>query len=408
MSNSIPMFEISWDQRDVANAIDSITRGGYWANGPYVEKFEEGLETYLGVNHAVTVNSGTTALVAALTAHGVGDGDEVIVPSFTFIATVNAVRHVGAQPVFADIQRPVYGFDPNAVSDAISEATAAIVPVHPYGAPCEIDALADLATDAGVPLIEDVAEAFGADYRGRMLGTIGDAAALSFCQNKVLPTGEGGAVVTDDDEIAHTVEQYRSHGRTSSSYFESADSGEYVRHGTNVRMSDLVAAIGCAQLEKVDDLIAGRRRAAQQLSTALADVPGVRPHTAAGRGRHVYQLYTITLGPTIDRDTLIETLAERDIASKVYWDPPVHRTHVYRERDDTNSKSLPATEDVASRVLSIPIHPELRPDEIDRIVLALSDGAERSRSDARLSTQENRTRTDRHRLTERPCHTDDP
>ncbi|WP_226479708.1 DegT/DnrJ/EryC1/StrS family aminotransferase [Natrinema amylolyticum] len=379
MSDSIPLFEIPWDQRDVANAVDSITRGGYWANGPYVEAFEDGLEEYLGVDYAVTVNSGTTALVAALTAHGVGDGDEVIVPSFTFIATANAVRFVGATPVFADIQREAYGLDPDAVADAISPETAAIVPVHPYGAPCEIDALADLAADTGVPLIEDAAEAFGADYRGQTLGTIGDAAALSFCQNKVLPTGEGGAVVTDDDDIARRVERYRSHGRASDEYFDSADSGEYVGLGTNVRMSDLVASIGCSQLEKVDDLIAGRRRAAEQLSTALADVRGVEPHTAAGRGRHVYQLYTVTLEPNVDRAAVIDALAERDIASKVYWEPGVHRTRAYRERDD-GSDPLPVTEDVTGRVLSLPMHPELRSHEIDRIAAGVRAGVERGRA----------------------------
>ncbi|QLK26670.1 DegT/DnrJ/EryC1/StrS family aminotransferase [Natrinema zhouii] len=382
MEDSIPLFEIPWGQRDVANAVDSITRGSYWANGPYVEAFEAGLEEYLGVEHAVTVSSGTTALVAALAAHGVGEGDEVIVPSFTFIATANAVRQTGARPVFADIQRTAYGLDPDAVADAISDETAAIVPVHPYGAPCEIDALADLAADAEIPLIEDAAEAFGADYEGDLLGTFGDSTALSFCQNKILPTGEGGAVVTDDDEIAAQVERYRSHGRASDEYFQSTDSGEYVDIGTNVRMSDLVASIGCAQLEKVESNIAGRRRAAAKLSAKLADVPGVEPHTAVGRGRHVYQLYTVTLGPDIDRSVVIDTLTERDIASKVYWEPTVHQTQAYREGDGARSASLPVTEDVASRVLSLPIHPELSPDEIDRVVAGVSAGIERCRSTA--------------------------
>lgn len=381
MNDSIPLFEIPWDQRDVANAVDSITRGSYWANGPYVEAFETGLEEYLGVEHAVTVNSGTTALVAALTAHGVGEGDEVIVPSFTFIATANAVRRVGARPVFADIQRAAYGLDPDAVADAISDDTAAIVPVHPYGAACEIDALTELAADADIPLIEDAAESFGADYEGTLLGTFGESAALSFCQNKILPTGEGGAVVTDDDGIARRVERYRSHGRVSDEYFQSADSGEYVGVGTNVRMSDLVASIGCAQLEKVEANIAGRRRAADRLSTGLADVPGVEPHAAAGRGRHVYQLYTVTLETDVDRSVVIDTLTEREIASKVYWEPAVHQTRAYSE-EDGESASLPVTEDVAGRVLSLPIHPELRPAEVDRIVAGVSAGIERGRSTA--------------------------
>ena len=392
MDDSIPLFEIPWGKRDVANAVDSITRGGYWANGPYVEAFEDGLAEYLGVEHAVTVNSGTTALVAALTAHGVGEGDDVIVPSFTFIATANAVRQVGARPVFADIQRDAYGLDPDAVDDEITAETAAIVPVHPYGAACDIDALTDIAADADVPLIEDAAEAFGADYDGRLLGTFGESAALSFCQNKILPTGEGGAVVTDDDEVARRVERYRSHGRASSEYFQSTDSGEYVDAGTNVRMADLVASIGCAQLEKVEEHIAGRRRAAEQLSAGLADISGVEPHTAAGRGRHVYQLYTVTLERDVDRSAVIDTLTERNIASKVYWEPAVHRTQAYRDGDAGGPRPLPVTEDVASRVLSLPIHPELRPEEIDRIVAGVAAGVERGRPAApSLGTREGRS-----------------
>ncbi|MFC6718345.1 DegT/DnrJ/EryC1/StrS family aminotransferase [Natrialbaceae archaeon GCM10025810] len=374
MKAPIPLFEIPWDERVVANAVESITRGTHWANGPFVEEFEAGLEAYFDVEHAVAVNSGTTALVAALAAHGIGEGDEVIVPSFTFIATANAVRLVGAAPVFADVEREAYGLDPDDVAERIGPETAAIVPVHPYGAPCAVDALADIAADAGVPLIEDAAEAFGADDDGRLLGTIGDAGALSFCQNKVLPTGEGGAVVTDDDEIARRLEAYRSHGRVSSDYFDSVDSGTYAGLGTNVRMSDLVASVGCAQLESVEEYIADRRQVADGLSSELAPVSGVEPHAAAGRGRHVYQLYTVTLGRDVDRDRVIDALERRGIASKVYWDPPVHLTRTYRSRYGYEPGSLPATEDVASRVLSLPIHPGLRADEIERIVAGVREG----------------------------------
>ncbi|UHQ95357.1 DegT/DnrJ/EryC1/StrS family aminotransferase [Haloterrigena alkaliphila] len=380
MSDEIPLFEIPWDETDVSNAVESITRGSYWANGPYVEEFERGLEAYLGVEHAVTVNSGTSALVAALTAHGIGEGDEVIVPSFTFIATANAVRLVGARPVFADIERETYGLDPESVSETVSDETGAILPIHPYGAPCEIDALAEIADDADVPLIEDAAEAFGADYRGQTLGTIGDSAALSFCQNKILPTGEGGAVVTDDDEVARRLEEFRSHGRSSSAYFDSTGSGEYASVGTNVRMSDLVAAVGCAQLEKVEDHIENRRRVAARLSEGLGDVSGVEPHTAAGRGRHVYQLYTVTFDATIDRSAVIDTLAERNIASKVYWEPGAHLTQSYRDEYGYEPGLLPVTEEITGRVLSLPIHPDLRSDEIDRITAGVEAGIERGRS----------------------------
>lgn len=377
MNTSIPLFEIPWDERVVANAVESVSRGTYWANGPFVDEFEAGLEEYLDVDHAITVNSGTTALVAALTAHGIGEGDEVIVPSFTFIATANAVRLVGATPVFADVERETYGLDPDDVAELLGPETAAILPIHPYGAPCAIDALAEIAADANVPLIEDAAEAFGADADGRPLGTIGDSAAFSFCQNKVLPTGEGGAVVTDDDDLARRLEAYRSHGRVSEDYFESAGSGEYAGLGTNARMSDLVASVGCAQLESVEAYIADRRRVADRLSSGLESIAGVEPHTAAGRGRHVYQLYTVTLGRDVDRRRVIEALEDRGIASKVYWDPPVHLTRAYRSYG-YESGSLPATEDVASRVLSLPIHPDLRPEEIRRIVDGVRSGVAES------------------------------
>lgn len=380
MSDEIPLFEIPWDETAVANAVESITRGSYWANGPYVEAFERGLESYLGVDHAVAVNSGTTALVAALRAYGIGDGDEVIVPSFTFIATANAVRLVGARPVFADVERETYGLDPARVAAAVTPETAAILPVHPYGAACKIDALVDVAADAGVPLIEDAAEAFGAEYRGQPVGSIGDAAALSFCQNKVLPTGEGGAVVTDDDEIARRLEEFRSHGRRSDDYFDSTDSGEYVRVGTNIRMSDLVASVGCAQLENVESHIADRRRVAARLSERLADIDGVDPHTAAGAGRHVYQLYTVTLERPADRDVVVDTLAERDVASKVYWEPGVHLARSYREEYGYEPGSLPVTEEITGRVLSLPIHPNLEDREIERITAGVRAGVERART----------------------------
>ncbi len=380
MSNEIPLFEIPWDQDDVANAVDSITRGAYWANGPYIEEFEDGLEGYLGVEHAVTVNSGTSALVAALTAYGIGEGDEVIVPSFTFIATANAVRLVGATPVFADIERETYGLDPERVEARVTDDTAAILPIHPYGAACDIGALETIAAEAGVPLIEDVAESFGADYYGRTLGTIGDSAILSFCQNKILPTGEGGAIVTDDDDLARRLERYRSHGRASSEYFDSPGSGEYTGVGTNVRMSDLVASIGCAQLEKVEEHIANRRHVASRLTDGLAAIEGVEPHTAGGRGRHVYQLYTVTLDDTVDRDAVIDALTRRGIASKVYWDPGVHLTQAYRDEYGYEPSVLPVTEEIAGRVLSLPIHPGLRDDEVERITAGVRAGVEGDRA----------------------------
>jgi perosamine synthetase len=369
---NIPLFEIDWDESDLSHVTDSLQRGGYWAKGPYIDEFESKLEHYLNVNHALVVNSGTTALVAALKSLGINNQDEVIVPSFTFIATANAVRLAGAEPVFADIETETYGLDPRSVSSEITDSTVAILPVHPYGTSCRIKELTRLSEQHDIALIEDAAEVLGAEYNDQKLGTFGDAAALSFCQNKIITTGEGGAVVTDSDEIAEIVRLYRSHGRASSDYFESSDSGQYVNVGTNIRMSDLTAALGCSQLDRIDSLIQGRRRAATELDEGFADVDGVEPHDPIDGGTHVYQLYTVELADWINRNRVIETLKERGIASKVYWDPPVHRTEYYMKTKE-EIPELPGTDDISSRVLSLPMHPNLSTEETTRIVDAVAD-----------------------------------
>lgn len=372
MVDAIPLFEIAWGREEVRNVVDSVGRGMYWAKGPYVDEFEERLEDYLGVNHALVVNSGTTALVSALEALEVGQGDEVIVPPFTFIATANAVKLVGADPVFADIERTTYGLDPHAVESKITEDTAAIMPVYVYGSVPRIERLQELAEEYDVALIEDAAAALGAEVGARRAGTFGDVAAFSFAQNKIVATGEGGAVVTDDEDIAKRVKLYRSHGRATSNYFESSGTGQYVSLGSNYRMPDVVAGIGCAQMSRVEDLIDGRRDVARTMSTKLGRIDGIEPFEGRTDGRHVYQLFTITLTSDLDRERYIQELKEQDIASKVYWDP-VHLTDFYREEHGYTVGDFPVTEEIASRVLSLPIHPELSPTEIDRIVTAISD-----------------------------------
>ncbi|AZQ14279.1 DegT/DnrJ/EryC1/StrS aminotransferase family protein [Halorubrum sp. PV6] len=373
--DSIPLFEIPWDENDIASVADSIKRGGYWAKGPYVDQFESKLEEFLNVNNALVVNSGTTALVAALHGLEIGEDDEVIVPAFTFIATANAVRLVDAEPIFADIESDTYGLSPASVEDNLSESTAAIIPVHPYGTSCRIDELADLAAEHNLALVEDAAEVLGAEFDGQKLGSFGDAAALSFCQNKIVPTGEGGAVVTDDDKLAEQVKLYRSHGRASSDYFESSESGDYAEIGTNIRMSDLTAALGCSQFDRIDELIKRRQQVANELSDHFVDIDGVQPHTPPDAGTHVYQLYTIELAKWINRNHVIETLEDHKISSKVYWDPAVHQTEYYmRTKNDT--PDLPVTEDIASRVLSLPMYPTLSTAETDRIADAVIEAVD--------------------------------
>ena len=370
MGERIPLFEIDYDERELENVFESVTRGEYWAKGPFVTEFEDRLADYLGVEFAVTVNSGTSALVAALQACGVGSGDEVIVPSFTFIATANAVRLVGARPVFADIERETYGLDPEDVRERLSSNVAAVLPVHPYGRACQISELASITAGRDVVLIEDAAEAFGAETDGQQVGTVGDAAALSFCQNKVVTTGEGGAIVTDDPEVARNAELFRSHGRVSKDYFESAQTGEYVSVGGNTRMADINAALGCAQMEKVEELIERRQQVATRYTREFEDVPYVEPQRE-GTGRHVHQLYTITLADGIDQTRFVERLGEQGVDSKVYWNPPVHLTECYRSNRSKSVSHLPTTKEIASRVVSLPMHPNLTESDIKRVVTAV-------------------------------------
>lgn len=379
MPDQIPLFEIAWDEMEILNAVQSIGRGGYWAKGPFVDKFESKLETYFGVKNAIVVNSGTSGLVTALESCGITPGDEVIIPSMTFIATANAVRLVGAEPVFADIDRDTYGLSPGSVRENVTKDTAAIIPVHLYGAPCQIDKIQEIAARHDLTVIEDAAEAFGSTYNDEMVGTFGDAGVVSFCQNKIVVTGEGGAIITDDDEIAANARLYRSHGRASEDYFESVGSGEYVALGTNLRMSDLTAAIGCAQMDKVDELIGGRQSAAEYMNEQLTGVNGVRVPRPIDGGTHVYQLYTVEFDPEIDRQVVIDTLDEHDVSSKIYWDTPVHETHYYTETMDSPSPNTPTTQEVADTILSLPIYPDLTPRQADRIVTAVKDGVQRAR-----------------------------
>ncbi|MEZ3115657.1 DegT/DnrJ/EryC1/StrS family aminotransferase [Halobaculum sp. MBLA0147] len=375
MPEDIPLFEIAWDEKDVKNAVDSITRGGYWAKGPYVSEFEDEIEEYLGTEHAVTVNSGTSALVVALRSLGVGDGDEVVVPSFTFIATANSVKITGAEPVFADVDPETFALDPEAVEAQITEDTAAVLTVHPYGRAGDLEGLLRVTDRHDVPLVEDAAETFGATHEGEYLGTFGDVAALSFCQNKVITTGEGGAVITDDDDIAAEAELFRSHGRASGEYFQSAGTGQYSSLGSNLRMSDLVASIGCAQIDKVEDLIERRRDVAMRLNDGFEDIEGVTPHPQPENGRHVYQLYTVQFDEWVDREYVVKVLDDHGISSKVYWDPPVHATDYYRG-EECPSGDLSTTEIVASTVLSLPMHPNLSVESTDRIVDAVGTALE--------------------------------
>jgi perosamine synthetase len=369
MSLKIPLFKIYWDKEDVQAVRDAIKKGMFWAIGPNIEEFEKGISEYIGAKYSAVFNSGTSALHAALLAHGIGNGDEVIVPSFTFIATANAPLFVGAKPVFADIEDRTYGLDPEDVKEKITKKTKAIVPVHYGGCPCLIHELRGIAKDNDLILIEDAAEAFGATVNGKKVGTFGDAAVFSFCSNKVITTGEGGAIVTNSKEVCEKSKLIRSHGRLErEDYFTSSKYMDYVDLGYNFRMSNITAALGVAQLKKVDKIIKMRRKNAEYLTKKLSAVNEVIPPQSPRGYFHVYQMYTIRLKKG-SRDGLSKHLTRRGITTKVFFHP-AHLTRFYRKKLGYKIR-LPVTEEVSKQVLTLPMYPSLTRGEMDYIARAV-------------------------------------
>jgi len=364
----IPLFKIFWDDEDIKAVSEVVRRGMYWTEGPTSKEFEKKLAGYIGTKYAVVFNSGTSALHAAVLAHNIKEGDETIVPSFTFIATANALLFAGARPVFADIESKTFGLDPEDVKKKITDKVKAIIPVHYGGSPCLIRELKEIAEDYNLILIEDAAESFGAKIKDKKVGTLGDSAMLSFCQNKVITTGDGGAVVTDLREIYEKLKLIRSHGRLEDNgYFSSWKHMDYVTLGYNYRMSDITAALGIAQLEKIDKIIKMRRKNAEYMDSMLSKIRDISPPKPPHDYFHVYQMYTVRVeGEQKTRDDLAKYLAEKGIMTKVYFHP-VHLTYFYKNELNYDCE-LPVTEEISKQVLTLPMYPSLTAEEMDYIV----------------------------------------
>jgi dTDP-4-amino-4,6-dideoxygalactose transaminase len=364
----IPLFKIYWDEDEIQAVNNVIRKGTFWAGGAAVDEFEGKIADYIGRKYCVIFNSGTSALHAVLLAYGIKPGDEIIVPSFTFIATANAALFVDAKPVFADIEERTLGLDPESVRKKISRKTKAIIPIHFAGSPCMIRELKEIADEHNLLLIEDAAEAFGAKIEGKKVGTFGDAAMLSFCQNKIITTGEGGAIVTDSRDIYEKLKLVRSHGRQEDeSYIKSAEYLDHIALGYNFRMSDIIAALGISQIKKVEKLIEMRRNNAEYLTKKLEGIEKIITPNQADDYFHVYQMYTVRVKEGLEkRDYLMEKLAENGIMTKVYFHP-IHLTRFYRKEFGYKGGELPMTEKISEQSLSLPLYPNLTEKEIDYI-----------------------------------------
>lgn len=338
-------------------AIEAVFRSGTLTDGPATFAFENAFAALHEVDHAVAFANGTVALAGIYLGLDIGPGDEVIVPSMTFISTATSVLHVGATPVFADIEPDTFNLDPADVARRITPATKAIVAVHYGGQPADLDGLAAVARDAGVPLVEDAAEAHGATYRGRPVGGFGRAAMFSFTPTKNITTGEGGMVTTGDAALADRLRLLRNHGIASP--------GHHTLVGYNWRLTEMQAAIGSVQLTKLPGILDRKREHARRLTELLEPVAGVTPPTMRPGCGHVFMLYTLLVDG--GRDELLAALHDRRIEAKVYF-PPAHRQPIFA----SCPADLPVTDEVAPRMLSVPLHAQLRPDDIDTIAAAIS------------------------------------
>jgi perosamine synthetase len=366
---NIPLFKIYWDEHDVEKVSSVIRKGMYWAIGPEIKEFEKKVAEYVGVKYALALNSGTSALHVVLAAHDIGKGDEVIVPSFTFIATANAALFVGARPVFAEIEGETYGLDPADVERRITPKTKAIMPIHYGGSPCHIEKLKHIANKHNLILIEDAAESLGAMVNNMKVGSFGDSAILSFCSPKVITMGEGGMIFTNSRDVYEKARLIYNHGRAETSdYFSSTEQMEYVTLGYNFRMSTMTAALGLSQMDKIDKVIHMRRENANYLSKALSKIKEVEIPKEPANYFSVYQMYTIRIrGREGTRDRLKEYLNQNGIGAKVYFDP-IHLSLFYRRKFGYKSGDLPATEKISQEVLTLPMYPSLTKTEMDYVV----------------------------------------
>ena len=365
MKWKIPLYKIFTDRDDNKAVNKVLQRGMDWAIGHEIAEFEKKIANYIGTKYCVAFNSGTSAGHAALLAININSG-EVIVPSFTFISTANWPLMVNAKPKFVDIEEENFGLSPERVKVEITKNTKAIIPIHYGGLPCKIVEINRIARNKKITLIEDCAESFGAKIKGVSVGTFGQMSIFSFAPNKILTTGEGGAICTDSRKIFEKLQLIRSHGRkVNENYFKTSQLSDYISIGYNWRMSSITAALGLSQFDKLDRIIQLRRQHARFYVSKLKKIKEIKLLDEPKDHLHVYQLFTIQLKNNLIRNELQKFLTSRGIMTKVFFEP-IHLSNFYK-KSGFGKKSLPNTEKISQTVLSLPIFPGLKSEEIRHI-----------------------------------------
>lgn len=357
----IPIACPQLDAEGLRNVIDAYTSTWVSSIGKYIAEFEERFSAYCGVKYGVSTSNGTTALHLALAALGIGPGDEVIVPDITFAATINSVLYVGATPVIVDVEKDSWCIDPEEIRKAVSPRTRAIIPVHIYGQPCDMDSIMAIAKEHGLIIIEDCAEAHGAQFRGKRVGSFGDVACFSFFGNKIITTGEGGMCVTNDPDLNEKMRILRDHGMSRQCKY-------YHEHvGFNYRMTNLQAAIGTAQLSDIENRLIWRRKLDEAYRAELQDISGLHMQTDGLPGRErVVWLITAWLDDPEKRELVMKAMQDANIDTRPFF-TPLSKMEIYKKY----ARPCPVSEMISQRGFNLPTSHLIGPLEIRRVSEAL-------------------------------------
>jgi len=361
----IPLYKVHVSHSDLKSVRDVLKRGTDWALGKEITDLEKKLSQYVDCKYCLAFNSGTSAGHALMIAMNLKKS-EVLVPSFSFIATANWPLMVDAIPKFVDIEEKTLGLDPNKIAQKISKKTKLIMPIHYAGLPCKIPEIKKIAMDNKIPLIEDAAESIGSSIKNKKIGSFGDASIFSFAGNKVLTSGEGGAIVTNSKKLYEKLKLIRSHGRKiNGNYFSSNKNPNYVELGYNWRMSSITAALALSQLKNIDFLLNKRRKNSKYLISKLKKINEINFHLAPKNYTHSYQLFSIILKDKKTRNGLMNFLTSKKIMSKIFFSP-IHSSNFFK--NISPNQNLPVTEKISDTILSLPMYPDLTHSEMDYIV----------------------------------------
>lgn len=358
----IPISEPIIDEED-ARAVYEVVQSGWVTQGEEVEQFEDKFSDYVGVDHAIAVFNGTVALHVLLEALGIGEGDEVIVPTLSYVASANAVKYTGAEPVLCESDPETYNVRPDQVEPHINANTAAIMTVDMNGTPVDFEAFSKLAESHDIEFISDSAESLGAEYRGAKVGGQARAHTFSMYPNKSITTAEGGMITTNDAELADRLRTLRHQGQD----------GRYnhVVVGFNYRMTEMQAALGRSQLDKIDDTLAKKNAIAERYNDAISDIEGINVPTVPDYvSAHSWYMYTVSVEDPLDRDELVDFLNERGIDTRLSF-PPIHTQAAYREEYGYEPHDYPVSQGAWESLVNLPISPRLTEDEQERVIGAL-------------------------------------